>query len=386
MTEVSKQLSRIKSLGGILLLCLLFVAYAAAQNAGGYFPSHPGNTWRYQRFSLDTLQNPIISSKTIVSDSLATTEQIRDTTAFLLLSGAKPQFDTTFVNVQGSTDNSSPRTPSLLGVPRLPRANTIISEFVTGYPRITSMLPVDSLGLGFVWDYLNWYPYMNFASTPGINDTLLYIKNKTVMFQAHPLTLVIYVTTTRIPDTSITVPAGTYTTTPFQIALNVNIPKSQPPFGHYEVPLFKLVDTLFIAKNNWLVKEIQPSTFYPLNNDPGYQVATTQLSGFVRLLELASLTSVPVRQAVPREFTLQQNFPNPFNPTTHLRFAIADLRFVTLKVFDVLGQEVATLVNNTMPAGSYDVAFDARSLSSGVYFYRLSAGGIVQTKKMILEK
>jgi hypothetical protein len=143
---------------------------------------------------------------------------------------------------------------------------------------------------------------------------------------------------------------------------------------------------LFIAKNNWLVKEIQPSTFYPLNNDPGYQVATTQLSGFVRLLELASLTSVPVRQAVPREFTLQQNFPNPFNPTTHLRFAIADLRFVTLKVFDVLGQEVATLVNNTMPAGSYDVAFDARSLSSGVYFYRLSAGGIVQTKKMILEK
>ena len=211
MTQVSKQLSRIKSLGGILLFCLLFVAYAAAQNASDYFPSHTGNTWRYQRFSLDTLQNPIISSKTIVSDSLAATEQIRDTAAFVLLSGEKPQFDTTFVNVQGST----------------------ISEFVTGYPRITSMLPVDSLGLGFVWDYLNWYPYMNFASTPGVRDTLLYIKNKTVTFQGHPLTLVIYVTTTRIPDTSITVPAGTYSTTPFQIALNVNIPESSPPFGHY---------------------------------------------------------------------------------------------------------------------------------------------------------
>jgi hypothetical protein len=364
MTEVSKQLSRIKSLGGILLLCLLFVAYAAAQNAGDYFPSHPGNTWRYQRFSLDTLQNPITGSKTVVSDSLAVTEQIRDTTAFVLLSGEKPPFDTTFVNVQGST----------------------ISEFVTGYPRITTMLPVDSLGLGFVWDYLNWYPYMNFASTPGVRDTILYIKNKTVTFQGHPLTLVIYVTTTKFSDTSITVPAGTYVTTPFQIALNVNIPKSQSPFGHYEAPLFKLVDTLFIAKNNWLVKEIQPSTYYPLNNDSSYQVATTQLPGFVRLLESASLTSVPVRETVPREFTLEQNFPNPFNPTTDLRFTIADLRFVTLKVFDVLGKEVATLVNDQLPAGSYDVTFDARSLSSGVYFYRLSAGGIVQTKKMILEK
>ena len=134
------------------------------------------------------------------------------------------------------------------------------------------------------------------------------------------------------------------------------------------------------------MKEIQPSTFYPLNNDPSYQVATTQLPGFVRLLESTSLTSVPVRETVPHEFTLEQNFPNPFNPTTHLRFAIADLRFVSLKVFNVLGQEVATLVNSQLPAGSYDVTFDARSLSSGVYFYRLSAGSMVQTKKMILEK
>ena len=364
MKVVSKQSSRSKIFAGVLLLSLLSASFAGAQNAGDYFPSHPGNTWRFQRFSLDTLQNPIISSKTVVSDSLAATEQIRDTTAFVLLSGEKPPFDTTFVNVQDST----------------------ISEFVTGYPRITSMLPVDSLGLGFVWDYLNWYPYMNFASMPGVRDTLLYIKKITVTFQGHPLVLVIYITTMRLPDTSITVPAGTYATTPFQIALNVNIPKSQPPFGHYEVPLFKLVDTLFVAKHNWLVKEIQPSTFYPLNNDPSYQVATTQLPGFVRLLESASLTSVPLRQTVPQEFTLEQNFPNPFNPATHLRFTIADVRFVTLKVFDVLGQEVATLVNGQLSTGSYDVTFDARSLSSGVYFYRLSADGMVRIRKMILEK
>jgi hypothetical protein len=186
--------------------------------------------------------------------------------------------------------------------------------------------------------------------------------------------------------TSITVPAGTYLTTPFRDTLFVNIPKSVPPYGHVEVPLFQLVNTWYLSKGHWLVEELQPSTYYPLNSDPQYNVAKTQLPGFVRLLESASLTSVPLHQIVPWEFTLQQNFPNPFNPTTDLRFTIADLRFVSLKVFNVLGQEVATLVNGQLPAGSYDVTFDARFLSSGVYFYQLTAGGMVQTKKMILEK
>jgi hypothetical protein len=364
MKMVSKKPSGRKNFAGILLTCFLCISFAAAQNAGDYFPSNHGNTWRYQWFSLDTLQNPIASSKTIVSDSLAATEQVNDTTAFLLLSGGKPQFDTTFVNVHGSA----------------------ISEFVAGYPRITTLLPVDSLGLGFVWSYLNWYPYMNFASTPGVRDTILYIKNKTVTFQGHPLTLIIYVTTTRLPDTSITVPAGTFLATPFQDTLFVNLPKSVPPLGHVEVPLFQLVYTWYISKGHWLVKELQPSTYYPLNNDTLYNVAKTQLPGFVRLLESASITSVPDNPTIPREFTLEQNFPNPFNPATDLRFTIADLRFVTLKVFDVLGQEVATLVNKRLSPGSYDVTFDARSLPSGVYFYQLSAGGVVQTKKMILEK
>jgi hypothetical protein len=345
------------------LLTLLCVSFAAAQNASDYFPSKIGNTWRYQRFSLDTLQNQILGSKTIVSDSIVGTVQMKGLTAFILISGKKG--DTTFVNVQGST----------------------ISEFLVGYPRVTSLLPVDSLGLGFVWGYLNWYPYMKFGATPGTNviDTLLYIKT-TVTFKGAPLPLIITVTSTKLGDTIVTVPAGTYLTTPFQIVLYVNLPKSVPPFGHIEVPLFKLVDTMYVAKNYWIVREIQPSTYYPLNNDPSYQVATTQVPGFVRFLELATITSVASHEIVPGEFRLEQNYPNPFNPTTYLRFTSADLRFVTLKVFDVLGREVVTLVNEDLAAGSYDVTFNAANLSSGVYFYRLTVGGMVQTKKMILQK
>ncbi len=351
-----------KNSAKITLFLLLCVSFAAAQNASDYFPSKPGNTWRYQRFSLDTLQKQIVSSKTIVSDSLVGTVQMKGSPAFVLISGKKG--DTTFVNVQGS----------------------IISEFVTGYPHITSLLPVDSLGLGFVWDYLNWYPYMKFASMPGVRDTLLHIPNKTVTFQGHPLTLVIYVTTTRLPDTSITVPAGTYLTTPFKDTLFVNLPKSVAPFGHIEVPLFQLVNTWYISKDHWLVEELQPSTYYPLNSDPLYNVARTQLPGFVRLLESASITSVPDNSTTPHDFALEQNFPNPFNPVTVISYQLSVNSFVTMKVFDVIGREVATLVNENLVAGNYDIAFNAANLSSGVYFYRLTAGGMVQTKKMILQK
>jgi hypothetical protein len=83
---------------------------------------------------------------------------------------------------------------------------------------------------------------------------------------------------------------------------------------------------------------------------------------------------------------LSQNYPNPFNPTTSLEFKVSSLAFVSLKIFDVLGKEVATLVNEHRPAGVYRVHWDASSFSSGVYFYQLRAGDFVETKKMVLTK
>jgi hypothetical protein len=82
--------------------------------------------------------------------------------------------------------------------------------------------------------------------------------------------------------------------------------------------------------------------------------------------------------------TLFANYPNPFNPSTKIRFVIPKSSFVSLKVYNVLGKEAATLVNEERPAGSYEVEFDALSLPSGVYFYQLRAGNYIETKKMIL--
>ena len=89
---------------------------------------------------------------------------------------------------------------------------------------------------------------------------------------------------------------------------------------------------------------------------------------------------------VPTKFALSQNYPNPFNPTTSISYSIPQNSFVSLKVFDVLGQEVATLVNEEKSVGNYDVSFDASGIPSGMYFYRLQAGSFIDTKKMVLMK
>ena len=93
-----------------------------------------------------------------------------------------------------------------------------------------------------------------------------------------------------------------------------------------------------------------------------------------------------IGSAIPSEYSLAQNYPNPFNPTTTIEFTLTKSGDVMLKVIDILGQEVATLVDSHKDAGTYRVTFDARSLPSGPYFYKISANGYTEVKKMLLMK
>ncbi len=92
------------------------------------------------------------------------------------------------------------------------------------------------------------------------------------------------------------------------------------------------------------------------------------------------------KNTMPNEYALSQNYPNPFNPNTKIKYSIPEMGSVALKVFDVLGNEVATLISEEKPAGSYEVEFNGLELSSGIYFYKLQSGSFVETKKMILLK
>ncbi|MBK6914153.1 MAG: T9SS type A sorting domain-containing protein [Ignavibacteriales bacterium] len=98
-------------------------------------------------------------------------------------------------------------------------------------------------------------------------------------------------------------------------------------------------------------------------------------------IEFENLTNVD-----QKEFSLKQNYPNPFNPSTVISYSLPQKEFVTIKVIDILGREVATLVNEVKPAGKFEVEFDASSLASGVYVYRIKAGSFTTSKKMLLTK
>ena len=98
------------------------------------------------------------------------------------------------------------------------------------------------------------------------------------------------------------------------------------------------------------------------------------------------VTSIDYNKPGTMILLLNQNYPNPFNPTTNIGFRIAEFGFVSLKFYDLLGREVATLVNEEKPAGSYEVKFDGSGLSSGIYFYKIQTGNFIDVKKMILMK
>jgi hypothetical protein len=102
--------------------------------------------------------------------------------------------------------------------------------------------------------------------------------------------------------------------------------------------------------------------------------------------DASATTTIDSNNAVPTAFVLEQNYPNPFNPTTVIRYAVPQQTNVSLRVYDMLGREVAILADGDKPPGSYTVQFDASRFSSGVYFYRLLAGSEVISKRMILVK
>ena len=116
-----------------------------------------------------------------------------------------------------------------------------------------------------------------------------------------------------------------------------------------------------------------------LSNPLNYRLKQIDTDGSFEYSE-----TITVELGLPTEYSLKQNYPNPFNPSTIITYQIPKEGFVTLKVYDVLGREVATLVNENKQAGKYSLEFSSKQLSSGTYFYRLTSGEFTEIIKMIL--
>jgi hypothetical protein len=161
-----------------------------------------------------------------------------------------------------------------------------------------------------------------------------------------------------------------------------------PAWIHLQHPTLGVVepgetDTLFVRFHAMMSDTTTEALIKIYNNDLNQPLIEIPVT-FEMLENL--VTSTGEKVLAPLEFALEQNYPNPFNPSTTIRYSIRENSLVTLKIYDILGNEVATLVREVKPAGIYSVNFNSGSLSSGIYFYKLNAGNFTETKKMIMLK
>ncbi|MCH6575166.1 MAG: T9SS type A sorting domain-containing protein [Bacteroidetes bacterium] len=157
--------------------------------------------------------------------------------------------------------------------------------------------------------------------------------------------------------------------------------------GQFEVgslPLImKTIDVGITWEKQVLTEVGILNSIFFVNDDVGFACGRV---GLMLKTTSGGVTDVADENNLPFDFSLAQNYPNPFNPTTKIQYAISNRQFISLNVYDVLGNEISVLVNEEKPSGTYEVEFDASQLPSGVYMYRLTAGNFSSSKKLILLK
>jgi hypothetical protein len=219
----------------------------------------------------------------------------------------------------------------------------------------------------------------------------------------------LYLETSAAPEIGIQVHWVDQTPTPGLLGETV-ISSLYPDFSPKKVEIY--INKNFPANNNVMLREIERALIFqsdaldqqmimyygaptagqlhPGEGEVGkrtyrFQHIPKEMTPYDSVL-VTSITSIKEENILPEKFVLLQNYPNPFNPNTKISWQSPVGGWQTLKVFDILGNEVVTLVNEYKPVGSYEVEFNAASLTSGIYFYRLQAGEFVATKKMLLMK
>lgn len=153
----------------------------------------------------------------------------------------------------------------------------------------------------------------------------------------------------------------------------VNITNGVSNTGAFQLPFFIILN--LAVGGNW-----------PGNPDSSTPMPDTMFVDYVRAYQLVTNVAEENSNQIPSSFSLSQNYPNPFNPSTVIKYSVAKAGHVLLRVYDLLGKEVTTLVNQDQHSGYYSVNFDAENLPAGVYIYTISSGNFTQSKKLVLMK
>ena len=365
---------------GILLLLMCQLNFA--QTASTYFPSQTGYKWNYESVPLDSLNNPVNSQKFFSIDSFAVQTTFNGKNANVVLSktGAQntinfqPYLDTLYYNFESSNG-----------------FEYFDPELVSGLlGNIDSTLGINFFN--FFGSLEGWYSYYRFASNVNASYPI-FQKDTTIIIDATSLPVRFELIGKRLADESLNTAIGTFICKKFLLERRLSYLVSIPPFPTIALKILGVEETVWLAQENWKVKSYVPSTNVDLSilGIPAFNIPGLETN------IITPITDVEDEFLAVDNFELYQNYPNPFNPSTKISWQSPVGGHQSLKIYDVLGNEVAKLVDEYREAGKYEVEFNPessiknfpagrQSTASGVYFYQLTIGNIVQSKKMLMIK
>ena len=361
----------------ITLNCLiLFIGLAYAQQASDYFPSQTGFEWKLKAIPLDSVSNPVNSLAYYRMDRFESVEEYKGKLANIVLTKSGPLQT---ILLQPYLDSLFYHTDGTDGYSYLSVSGNVL-ELLT---------ELDSLGIDPSFSFVDffvslqdWYPVYRFASGVGTEYTLKQV-DTSIFIDPFNFPLRVEYLGTRLQDETIPTVLGSFDCKKFLIQWKIS------SFILIQwVELVTLSDTVWIAPDNWIVQDIIPGQY--VENIPIPGIPPFSIPGLdIKLTD--EIVSVENEEVSPIDFVLEQNYPNPFNPSTKIKFSIPqdvkrETRNVILEVYDVLGNKVATLVNEEKPLGTYEVIWNAEDVPAGVYFYKIRIGAFTETKKMLLLK
>jgi len=345
-------------------LTLFIVANLNAQQASDYFPVQSGFKWLYRTVPLDSLNIELDSLAFYRADSFSTVSIYEGKSANILLSKSGPLIS---LPLQPYTDSTfySPENTDMFEYARVGTLATVLSQ-------LDSVLNDSNFSfLDFFRSLEDWYSVYRFDQ-PVNNQYTIFSVDTTINIQSQNVPLRFKYLGKRLNDETLQTQIGTFDCKKFVIERSVT--------AYFFFEIVSLEDTLWIAPGNWIVKSFVPSANVDLSllgvgafYIPGLKMDIQEPAVFVEN------QNEPVN-----DFTLDQNFPNPFNPSTKINFELNKSGFVKLEVFDLTGKRISILVDEYLHEGNYTFQFKAKNLSSGIYYYRLSADGQVISKKMTL--
>jgi len=361
----------------ITVFCLfVLIGISYSQQASDYFPEQTGFVWNYRSTPLDSLNNKIDSLAFARRDTFAVVSMHQGKNANIVPTKSGP-FET--INLLNYDDTLFYHLDGTDGY-----------DFFDLGPLEIVIAQLDSLEIDTTFNFVHffksledWYPTYKFASTVGIEDTLV-SRDTVINTPVGAFTFRFEYLNKRLEDETLPTAIGNLDCKKFYMKWKVSVLLLPPPLPPVEV--LSTENTIWIAMDYWIVQDLIPTNHIDLSF---FLVDPFSIPGVKT--EIESITNITEEFNNPETFYLSQNYPNPFNPDTKIKFSIPqdlkrETRDVTLKVYDVLGNEVATLVNEYKPSGIYEVEFDGKDLVSGIYFYKLQAGYFVETKKMVLLK